>query len=533
MYTLLIVDDDILAIEGVKSDLNLDKLGISELLTAFSMHQAKELFVSHSIDILLCDIEMPQGSGLELITWVKEKYPDLPAIFLTCHADFRYAKQALQLGCVDYLLKPALPEELEKVILKAEEIIEKDSEMKKASRSHQFYEKNYTLVIENFWLSLINQKTIIDQAVIQEMSEELNILIPLDLKFIPVYINIQRWGKKLSTRKEKISDYTLKELAREIIIGKEKSGQVIQINRGDMLGIIACEHDIDINGLKKNCKNYIAFCNQYFSCDLSCYIGQPVYACEMADAVDKLHLLENNNVFYNKVLLLSESAAGDTKEKIPDMSLWTAMLKNGESDNVITKISEFIDDLIRNEEADATTLRKFHEDFMQMIYILLNQKGIQAHQIFEDSTSKELAAEAMHSVMDMQVWTGYVVTKVMDQIYDSDKANGIVEKVKKYISTHMDEEDMSRETIAKYAFINPDYLSRLFKKETGMSLSDYLLMKRIEKAQELLETTDINISAVLLEVGYSNFSHFSKMFKKVTGYRPVDYRKYKRKMLKT
>lgn len=533
MYTLLIVDDDILAIEGVKSDLNLEKLSISKLLTAFSMHQAREFFVSNSIDILLCDIEMPQGSGLELIAWVKEKYPEVTAIFLTCHADFKYAKQALHLGCIDYLLKPALPDELEKVIFKAEEILEKECELKKASRSHQFLEKNYALVIENFWLNLINQKTIIDQASAKKLAEELNILIPLELKFLPIYINIQRWGRKLSTRKEKISDYTFKELAREILIGKERSGQIIQINRGDILCIITCEHDMTIHELKKSCKNFIEFCNQHSSCDMSCYIGLSVYAYEMADAFDKLRLLENNNVLYNKVLFVSETAADDRKDKIPDMSLWTAMLQNGESDNVIIKISRFLDDMIHNEQADASTLRKFHEDFMQMIYIILSRKGIHAHQLFDDGTSKELAVKAMHSVMDMKIWTGYVVTKVMNQIFDSEKANGIVEKVKRYIAVHLDEEDMSRETIAKFAFLNPDYLSRLFKKETGMSLSEYLLMQRIKKAQELLETTDINVSAVVMEVGYSNFSHFSKMFKKMTGYRPVDYRKYKRKMLET
>ncbi len=63
-YHMLIVDDEIHAIEGVKSDLDLNKLGITNLFTAFNIRQAKDIFIEGSIDILLCDIEMPQGSGL-------------------------------------------------------------------------------------------------------------------------------------------------------------------------------------------------------------------------------------------------------------------------------------------------------------------------------------------------------------------------------------------------------------------------------------------------------------------------------------
>lgn len=114
MYQILIVDDEVHAVKGIRSGMDWNRLGITAVFTAYTVRQAKELFEREHIDIMLCDIEMPQASGLELTKWVRERYPKTETIFLTCHADFKYAKQALQLGSLDYILKPVPFAELEK-----------------------------------------------------------------------------------------------------------------------------------------------------------------------------------------------------------------------------------------------------------------------------------------------------------------------------------------------------------------------------------------------------------------------------------
>lgn len=74
--------------------------------------------------------------------------------------------------------------------------------------------------------------------------------------------------------------------------------------------------------------------------------------------------------------------------------------------------------------------------------------------------------------------------------------------------------------------MNPDYLSKLFKKNTGSSLMDYVTKVRIERAKELLERTVLTISEIAIETGYSNTAYFTKMFKKYTnGVTPREYRK--------
>lgn len=118
MKTLL-VDDEILAIEGTLSVINWEKLGIHTVFSANSFDEAKTVFETNGVDILICDIEMPQRSGIDLLHWVRENHSETEVIFLTAHADFKYAQQAIQLGCLDYLLKPIESEILEKILDKA------------------------------------------------------------------------------------------------------------------------------------------------------------------------------------------------------------------------------------------------------------------------------------------------------------------------------------------------------------------------------------------------------------------------------
>ena len=79
--------------------------------------------------------------------------------------------------------------------------------------------------------------------------------------------------------------------------------------------------------------------------------------------------------------------------------------------------------------------------------------------------------------------------------------------------------------LADMVYLNPDYLARLFKKQTQTSIINYITTYRLEKAKELLHNPDIPVGTVALKVGYGNYSYFSKLFKDVVGCTPNEYRK--------
>ncbi|MDQ0878521.1 two-component system response regulator YesN [Paenibacillus sp. V4I3] len=127
-------------------------------------------------------------------------------------------------------------------------------------------------------------------------------------------------------------------------------------------------------------------------------------------------------------------------------------------------------------------------------------------------------------------WSQRIVTLGTDilQVEDREKAS-VIQKIYDYIDEHLQDE-LSREQIAEYVHFNSAYLSRLFRKETNTSLTDYILEKRMNKAKLLLISTNIKISDVSSLVGYGDIPHFTKMFKRNVGLTPQEFRKSKSKV---
>ena len=109
---LLIVDDHKEIVQGMLDGIPFLSYGIDSVLGVCSVSDAKAAMEERNINILLTDIEMPGEDGLSLVRWTKAKYPDIVCIFLTSHAQFDYAQEAVELGITRYILQPAKYEEI-------------------------------------------------------------------------------------------------------------------------------------------------------------------------------------------------------------------------------------------------------------------------------------------------------------------------------------------------------------------------------------------------------------------------------------
>jgi len=102
--------------------------------------------------------------------------------------------------------------------------------------------------------------------------------------------------------------------------------------------------------------------------------------------------------------------------------------------------------------------------------------------------------------------------------------NPVSNKIKQYVKYHLSEK-ITLEDIAKDVFLSPNYCDHIFKKETGRSIVDYILEKRVEYAKNLLWDHSIKLVQVAKTVGYTDYGYFCRIFKKRTGYSPLQYRK--------
>lgn len=535
MYQLLIVDDEIHAVRAVQSGVEWDELSITRIHVAYNIGQAMEIFENYPIDIMICDIEMPQGSGIELLAWVKERYSLTESIFLTCHSNFTYAKQAVQLGSLDYMLKPVKFQELKTAVQRGVGRVNEKREQLTSKQISHYYSKlwhtHQPVLIERFWQDLLEYRIPSNPERIRELLSSRNLPVPEAGLFLPILISVQRWFEKLSLRDGKIMEYALRNAADHMILNRYEHSQMVRMSDDTFLILLSADTRTDKakEEYRRICESYIASCNRHFRCDLSCYIGEPGRIHEMAAQYDALSRMNKNNINRNnEAFFLNEEAGSGQSVDVIRMNVWMKMLEQGAYEAVLVETEQYLDGLKAVGGLQAEVLQRFFQSFLQMLYHYFQFKEWQAYQVLGEDISVERMSEAARSVTDLQIWVRALLTRTIDFGRLTDDTQTVMDKVKQYIA-HNVGQSISREEIARHVHLHPDYLSRLFKKETGQSIVEYILEEKIRIAKNLLSGTELSVSDIAACVGYSNFSYFAKVFKSAVHMNPNEFRRTARK----
>ncbi|RXZ76584.1 response regulator [Paenibacillaceae bacterium] len=531
MFQMLIVDDEIHAVRTIESCVDWAELSITRIHIAYNIRQAKKIFEEHPIDLMICDIEMPQGSGIELLTWVRERHSSTESIFLTCHSDFDYAKRAIQLGSLDYLLKPVQFNELKSIVQKGLEKVAEQREAMISKESNNYYSKLWTehqpVLMERFWEDLLNQRIPANPERIREVLASKNLSVNENDSFVPILIGVHRWFEKFSQRDEKIMEYALLNAAEYMILNRYAHGQIVRMGSDILLAILPVgERDsIGREEMSELCERYMNSCNRYFRCDLTCYVGKRGSMCEMVKQFDDLLEMRRNNINQNnKVLFLHEYGKTAGNIDLIQMNVWLEMMKRGAYDAILLETEQYLSSWTVIEGLQAEVLQHFFQNFLQILYHFIQFKEMQAYQVLGELIAMEQMALAVRSVNNLQLWVRKALEQTIKCCCAVDDTQTVMDKIKQFVKQHLDQA-ISRDDIARHVNLHPDYLSRLFKKETGKSLVEYIVEEKMAIAKELLLTTDRSVSDIAMCVGYSNFSYFSKIFKHEMQMNPNQFRK--------
>jgi two-component system response regulator YesN len=156
MAKLIIVDDDKYFISSLLKLIDWETVGISSIFTAANIMNAKQIIAQKKVNVLLCDIEMTNENGFDLVDWLSNNYPYCKVILLTGYADFKYANKAIKYGCIDYILKPVKPAELEKAIDKALNKISSDTKISSLSIINEFRNNYGEITLNKFFTDIIS-----------------------------------------------------------------------------------------------------------------------------------------------------------------------------------------------------------------------------------------------------------------------------------------------------------------------------------------------------------------------------------------
>lgn len=509
--SVLIVDDDKLVVDKLVEGVNWTQLGIGTVLTAYNIRQAMEILGEVSVDILLSDIEMPQGSGLELLEWVRNKEIPMECIFLSSYAYFAYAQKAINLKSREYMLKPVSNRELEEALRSIVEVISKKREVQAEGQDKRaaFWERY--LLQENGNPALL-EKACGDGLCSAEAAYNLEII-----KAFP----------DSDTRKKKdlvLYHFVIANIAAEYLEEHHISLEAV-IRESDYEWVLVIRGGGTQEQLKEDSVQLKACLEKALHMRVCIYMGLAVSAQRLGDSKKILEQMEQEAVPGDSGMLFEEE--WDKREVVyvsPPWEIWEKeMTASDMIEDTQEKLLSFLKDLWERNQVTISVLEQFRREMMQMIYRYLNKQDVLITRIFDGKEFDEHYEKSVATLPDMEMFIKYIFEKLAGFQHQDNRQESVVEQMKQYINENL-KEDLSRKTLAKAVYLSEDYVSKIFMNVTGISIPNYVASCRMQKAQEFLKYSSLSVSKVALEVGYSNFSYFSKTFRDYTGCTPNEYR---------
>lgn len=535
---ILIVDDDRFVIAALKQKMDWASLGIKEVYSASNIRQAQSIFQEKPIHLLISDIEMPQGSGLELLSWIRSEKYETQAIFLTNYADFNYAQKAIELQSFDYYLKPIEFDKLELIIKKAIKKVEISKINEHSIEVGNYWQKNKEELQQHFWETHLKDDTRLTEGDLQKQLEIKHIDYSLEDDFVPLLIDCFPYklvnSQTIHSVIEQESQFQLK--LKTFITDAFRTQPIhldsflkLNQNTDEYLALFRLKDcaDILLDELASSCNELITAAQEKLNCAIQCRLGPVRSLGNVKQTFKELHASKKELIdFRNKVFLFTNLDKEGKKYAEPNFQLLEHYLDTENRLSFINKCDQYLTGLANKKTLSYTVLCSFRLDVTQLIYTHLKKKEILANKLFQGKTHDFLLEQSSRSIEDIMTYISYLVDVSLEYMAFTDSQKSVTTTICDYIDQHY-QENITRNSLAKVVYLSPDYIARFFKKEMGISLVHYIIKKRVEVAKELLAHTDLPIHIISDKVGYGNYSYFTKIFKKETNYTPVDFRKNK------
>lgn len=513
---VLLVDDQERILAATKKLVNWNKLGVDEVFTADSAAAAKRILETRTVDIMLTDIEMPGEDGISLQKWQAEHYPQVYCIFLTSHADFSYAREAIHNGAFDYILQPASIPDIEEAMGRCiRNLEERDLLLKKSS----LYDEQLPNALESYVISLFYQRH--QFAQMEEFRAESGTQGE-EWWFLPCLAEAEQITAE-SVRELLLIEFEKKDFFRENMIYiavtlTEEHAAVLLCGTGNKeLAAIRRELEAVRQHICEETGGLLTvFIGRFAGTDLPAAVGDVTdYQREMVFRKNEVHLVESR-----KTLEL----------RVPDGAVWGKWLIRKDWALVKNQIVNLLHYAQKQQYLTVNYMQKVIHSFIEACSIGCYAQNKKLTELFTEEFTYEKMLHSCSSVEELCEGVDICLRQYKQLLADSDEEENTysvrerIEDVIHYLDVNMDRM-ISRREAAKYVFLNEDYFSRVFRKETGMGYKEYLLKQKMDYAGKLLSETDMPVALIASKVGYENFTNFTQMFRKYTGTTPTEYRK--------
>ncbi|MDQ6419985.1 response regulator [Paenibacillus sp. LHD-117] len=512
MFNLLIVDDNRTEREGVKFLVEQFEWEL-DITESDSGEAALAYLENHQIDILITDIKMKGLDGLQLAEKVRNETPNVKVIFMSAYGEFEYARKAIDLDAINYILKPVEIGEFMRVVSKVIQLCEEErQEREQAEKMKEAYGKGLRFEKQKTLYDLVYGKDRLLEAE-QQIHHSVFGSDGHDLRMVMLDAGCRFFDR---------ADFDMEAIAQEVFTGEV---DIIHLNeRQSLLFYAGSEQDTEAE--LQQIGNKLIECFKGMDGKNVCVIisGLLIRLKHISEEFAEMETIAANRFFLDGgTVIFTGNSQGGVRKKSDCCSevlqeIWSHMQSAIHGKSSHDKGLILIEG-VRTLASDSETYVKFV--CTELLKLLIGSPTPQNANYFMMNIEKIYNTASLHELRQL------MLSIIKSHTSESDSSTESLRKVIEDVVSLIEKDysrDISLEHLAKKVYLSPAYLSRLFKKYTGQSITKYITSIRLEKAAQLLMETNKKITDIYQEAGYQNFAYFSALFKNHYGKTPSEYR---------
>jgi two-component system response regulator YesN len=521
MYNVMIVEDEPTIRYAIKASVNWGSLDMVISGEYSNGLDALNVINTQSVDILITDIKMPLMDGLTLTRQALQRKPDLKVIFISSHNDFDFVREGIKLGIVDYILKQTLETEelvalLKRCVKQLEDELEKKLELSNMRESNN----NHALFITEQWLKKYLTDTVVE---VEHMPSWLK------GEYICMCVTLDRLDE-LDQEYGYMHKSLLLADIKETFYRFQSDGIACAVDEGNIM-LVFPFHESATRSSIVNELHELLISEIQIGITIGYRVGCGIHTLRdslmLSRAACKRRFFEGNGRIYSQPSQDEEDVLSQDENNLSSINLLEWSMKEHDQSTINEKI-QWIGAQWKIRKMNEKDIKKEATQILSSMFA----KRLDMFHIFERFDILR-NAETMDDLLNS---LGIQIKECL-KLSEQSKVNNMgtvnpVEKAIEYIYENINNE-LNLQLVADYVHVSKNYFCLLFKKHTGQNFIDFVILYRIKRAKELLLESEKKVYEVAEYSGFNDVKYFSKLFKRITGFTPIEYREQNKQSIQS
>ena len=533
MLKVLIADDEKKVCQLIANIIDWNAFGFEIVEVVNDGLAAYRYIQEHTVNLMITDIRMPGCDGMELIQKAQVLYPDMHFIIISGYSQFDYAQQAIRYGVEDYLLKPIRKKDLVSTLNK---ILDKCKEEVRDTRKWADFDKlikqNEERVKRSLLEDILKRPEKFGGFFMRDKVNEEYHYHFTDNNYMTMVAKVlpQKRKEDADTRRvllkkamgiiEELTDGLCNEVVLSIV-----DGCIYGIFNGTAEEIVQMPRK-----LKKVKLELMRLKDMFDGVQVFISLGKEVGSFkDIMESFRQADSAMQGRFYYGCDSLLMIADDGSSEEivkQIIDNSFKKRFLNHIEIidlESIGYTINSLIDILKKSGLKNGNAVAGVYREVLSVFYFGTHSYNI----MIPDQYTELLGQLELHGTIEetFQHLADYMIKSLKHWMEEKQYVESRPIRVaKQYIADNY-YQSLTLEIVSKEIGFNPTYFSGMFKKETNMNFSDYLKKVRIDNAKTMLLNMEQTVEDISYAIGYSDIKYFSRLFKKMTGVTPTEFRK--------